>query len=322
MNGGSLYLSSVLNAPYEEIGEISNVREYINNSFENISCALLPYPGSAVSSNSGRNIINYDGNHHAMDIDFKNELKGIIENILHHDSLVIKKINNKTVTGAEFKIYVKSYLKLYNQKLLPKTQTIYMTTVEKQLGIVVNQCLDEYKIMMHMHTSNGTNESNRTQIHRNIKEFACELFTKKQKMGTGKIITQFKNELEKAVEKSYVEMFQISNETLINRQKEIERVQSLIEYTNSLENQSRVNYEKYEIANNDLMNLNETIKKAMPDYDQKTKLVIQRLERELENLKNYKVIREERLRGWFGMIGYNFGKLIDALVGTSLYYWN
>lgn len=104
-------MSGVLNKSHEHIDKINNVRQHINNTFENLKCSLLPYAGNKIVLNNNSN--KYNGNHGDMEIEFKKELKNIIENIFEPKSFVIKKINNVALTAEIFRVNAKSYLDLF-----------------------------------------------------------------------------------------------------------------------------------------------------------------------------------------------------------------
>lgn len=138
--GGERYLEKVLKIKSDQKAELMSVRQYIAMSFEKLHCCLMPHPGKHVAR-----VKEYDGKWSLMEEDFKDELVKIIEKLLAPKNLVLKKINGKDLNGSELKEYMKSYFKLFQSDTLPEAKPIYESTIERQMTILVEKCLDAYK---------------------------------------------------------------------------------------------------------------------------------------------------------------------------------
>lgn len=77
----------------------------------------------------------YNGNWGDMDEEFKEELIRLIPHILAPENLVVKKINNKDLNSSEMKEYIESYFTLFQSDSLPQAQSIYESTIDKQMHI-------------------------------------------------------------------------------------------------------------------------------------------------------------------------------------------
>ncbi|CAG9812157.1 unnamed protein product [Chironomus riparius] len=265
--GGESYLKYFLKVKSGQKEELKSVRQFIHSSFEEISCALLPHPGKSVAG-GGRNIQQnkkYDGNWGAMDEDFKIELFNLIENLLKTERLVMKKINGKDLKGSEFLEYVQQYFKLFQSDKLPQAQSIYESTVEKQMNILIGLCIDNYKETVYKNQDLISNISQIPVFHNMSKNQALLIYKESKKMGNSDHETKFKKELSKQIDKLFSEW----------------------------KNRSEANIKKIE----------EEKEKTLKALEEKQKLQLEQIEnerkaaeklRELESLKSAKAIEHEK----------------------------
>jgi len=87
----------------------------------------------------------YDGSHKGMDEDFRDELTILIDHLLKPERLVLKKFNGCNVKGFEYLEYVEHHFKLFQSDEIPQAQTLYDATVEMQLTLLIDSCVDIYK---------------------------------------------------------------------------------------------------------------------------------------------------------------------------------
>lgn len=101
--------------------QLKNVRLHIRESFENLSCFLMPYPGEKVSGGdpksfrgrlqgtqflteviltSSRWLTSADTDVIEMDTKFVDMMASLVRYILHPDSLQVKKVNGAEITVA------------------------------------------------------------------------------------------------------------------------------------------------------------------------------------------------------------------------------
>lgn len=197
--GGEHYLKEVLKIKSEQKPELKSVRQFISSSFEQLECCLMPYPGKHVARTK-----DYNGQWKLMDEEFKDELVMIIEKLLGPENLVLKKINGKDLKGFELKEYIESYFKLFQSDTLPQAQSIYESTIDKQMNILINKCLDSYKENI-VKNQDLLEEGNHHIFHEMSKSKTLILFKEEKKMGNFEHEKKFKAQLEAQMEKMYVE---------------------------------------------------------------------------------------------------------------------
>lgn len=197
--GGEHYLKEVLKIKSEQKPELKSVRQFILSSFEQVSCCLMPYPGSHVARKK-----NYDGQWKLMDEEFREELIVIIEKLLGPDNLILKKINSKDLKGFEIKEYIESYFKLFQSDTLPQAQSIYESTIDKQMNILISKCLDSYKENI-VKNQDLIEEENLHIFHELSKNKTLIMFKEEKKMGNSDHEKKFTKQLDEQMEKLYAE---------------------------------------------------------------------------------------------------------------------
>ncbi|XP_070497542.1 atlastin-2-like [Chironomus tepperi] len=202
IEGGEEYLQKFLEVKNDQKPELRSVRKFIHNSFENISCALLPHPGSTVAGGK-RQSRKYDGNWREMDEEFKEEIEKLIDHLLKPDNLVPKRINGKDVKSSEFLAYIDQYFKLFSSNLLPEAQSIYETTVEQQLSFLINSCFDNYLKSIQDHESSIISINYVSIVHKMCKLQSLLLFKDSMKMGNSEHERKFRKNLENRIDNFY-----------------------------------------------------------------------------------------------------------------------
>ncbi|XP_070508821.1 atlastin-like [Chironomus tepperi] len=249
MEGGNEYLKQFLDTRSDQNEELKSVRQFIHSSFEELSCALLPYPGDAVfGSKKKKNTKKYNGNWGEMDEDFKDELFNLIEHLLKPDRLVLKKINGNDLTGSEFLEYVLQYFKLFQSDKLPQAQSIYESTVEKQMNILVGICVDNYKetIYKNQDLIIDINEINKCflllpLLHNMSKCQALLLFNESKKMGNSDHEIKFKDILNVQIDKIYQEWEAQMKDNMTKIEHEKQKTQKALDEKKKLEIEKIIN---------------------------------------------------------------------------------
>jgi len=177
-----------------------------------------------------------------MDEDFKDELFSLIEHLLKPERLVLKKINGKNLKGSEFLEYVLEYFKLFQSDKLPQTQSIYESTVEKQMNILVGLCINNYKETIHNNQEVliAIDDMNKCValfplLHNMSKCQTLLMYNESKKMGNFDHETKFKELLIYQVEKIYQEWESQMKENMIKIEKEKQKTQKVLEEKKKLE---------------------------------------------------------------------------------------
>ncbi|KAL7015611.1 hypothetical protein ACKWTF_016546 [Chironomus riparius] len=247
MEGGKSYLEDFLKLKNGQKEELKSVRQFIHNSFEELCCALFPHPGKAVSGRA--QVKKYDGNWGAMDEDFKIELFNLIEYLLKPERLILKKINGKDLHGFEFLEYILQYFKLFQSDELPKAQSIYESTVEKQMNILVEFCVEIYKKTVFMNQDVIRNSRQILLFHNGSENKALSIYKNSKKMGTLEHYEKFKLILKVKIGEAFKEWKESVDKRIqiIEKEKEIARLEQDQQHQVNLqkkENEMRAEEEK------------------------------------------------------------------------------
>ncbi|KAG5668473.1 hypothetical protein PVAND_016412 [Polypedilum vanderplanki] len=261
--GGSEYMKYFLKIKPNQKEELRSVRQFIQSSFEELSCSLLPHPGSVIAGGK-RLKVPYNGSWGKMDDDFKEELEKLIQHLLEPDRLVIKKINNKDLKGVEFKEYIDQYFKLFQSEDLPQAQSIYESTVEKQMNLLINQCYDNYKEIIFKNQDMIVTKEQIPIFHAMAKNQALLLYKETKKMGNAKHHEKFQKDFEDMMEKAYVQWSDRSEKNLKQIQEEKEKTRLALEEKERLYRQQLEDEKKAaeKIAELDRLNAQKEIEKA------------------------------------------------------------
>jgi hypothetical protein len=165
-----------------------------------------------------------------MDEDFLEVLKSTIESTLAPERLVVKKISGIEVTGKQFAEYFQQFLNLFQSNTLPEAQSIYDATIEKQVTMVIEDCLKKYKELVYSNIYFVENVKSIPQFHDNCKNQALFMFENAKKMGNNKKWkAEFLSVLENRIEEFYQEWSNTSEENFQKIQDELEKTFRLME---------------------------------------------------------------------------------------------
>lgn len=286
MEGGAQYLAEVLKIAPNQKEELRTVRKFINSSFEEISCALLPYPGNRIAgAKKGRVDEPYNGNWKAMDEDFKDELKSLIEKLLNPSSLVLKKINSKELNGAEMKHYIEHYLKLFQSDDLPPALSIYESTVETQINLIVSECIENYKQTIYKNQDLISSEAQIPIFHEMSMNKALVMYKEKKKMGNVEHEKKFKEVLEAQMNKTYNEWKDRSASSIKKVNEEKEKTRKALEEKDRLAREQLQNEIKAAAKVAEIEKLKAEQKIEQAQYEHEKMVAALRLEAEQERTK-------------------------------------
>ncbi|CAG9811378.1 unnamed protein product [Chironomus riparius] len=220
-NGGKKYFEEeVLKIKSSHAPELRSVREFVKNSFEEIGCCLLPYPGMDVAGSK-----NYDGKWSKMDQTFKNELKHVIEHLLMPEKLTLKKINSQKLAVKEVKVYIQRYLKLFQSGEIPKTPTLYQFILESNMSNLIKKCIEQYKAGIY--NFDLKHEEDIPKAHKRGKYLATQMYDDEDKMGDRQQKESFKYQLNQKLEEIYEEFKNVQERRFreLNKVAERHRIQ-------------------------------------------------------------------------------------------------
>lgn len=240
IEGGQKYLNHILTIKPDQKAELTSVRQFIHDSFEKVGCALLPHPGKQATGGTRRNELKFDGRWSQVDADFKEEMEKLIEFVLAPQNLVAKKINGIAVKCSDFKKYMMNYFTLFASDELPQTQSIYESTVENHMNLLVTNCLQTYKKTVYRNEDLITTVNMINIVNDIGKKEALIDFNDARKMGNAEHEEKFKKILCDKID----DLFQLWSE---NSEKNIEKlVEERKKLQLALEEQQRLEKEQME----------------------------------------------------------------------------
>ncbi|XP_070509052.1 atlastin-like [Chironomus tepperi] len=284
--GGDHYLKDVLKVKSDQKPELRSVRQFISSSFEQINCCLLPYPGKTVAR-----VKTYDGRWSKMDEEFKEELQKVIEHLLLPNNVILKKINSKDLKGSEMKEYIDSYFQLFQSDTLPQAQSIYESTIEKQMSILLEKCIDHYKQTIFL-SNDLLTEENLHIVHEMSKNKTLIMFKEEKKMGNIEHERKFKVKLEEQMEKLYNEWKDQKKITFEQIKEQKAKQQALYEEQLRLEEEAKEAKHKAEINLIELNKAKELQKIEEEQFQTQKALLEARLEAENQRARAIEAERD------------------------------
>jgi len=235
----------------------------------------------------------YDGNWDGMDEDFRIELFNLIDYLLKPERLVLKKINGKDLKGTEYLEYVLQYFKLFQSDKLPQAQSIYESTVEKQMNILVGLCVDNYKETVYKNQDLITNVTQIPIFHKMSKNQALLLYKDSKKMGNTGHEVRFKIELTKQIEKIFSEWKNRSEKSIKKIEEEKEKTRLALEEKQKAQLEQIENEKKAAEKLRELERLNAAKEIEHEKYLQQKEIAEARLEAEQLRAANAEAERQK-----------------------------
>uniref|UniRef100_A0A336M3B6 CSON008975 protein n=1 Tax=Culicoides sonorensis TaxID=179676 RepID=A0A336M3B6_CULSO len=194
--GGQKILNNRLEIQEGQHHELRFLREHLSSCFEDISCFLMPYPGSKIFRE-------FDGRLSLLEPEFRTALKDLVPMLLAPENLVIKQIHGQTVKARDFVRLFSLYNQVFMGDTLPEPKTLLAATAEASNLAAFEAAKEIYIHEIEEFSTNNChlNASEFKEAHENIKERAIHEFESKHKMGGEALVQSYhqklKNELER-----------------------------------------------------------------------------------------------------------------------------
>lgn len=251
LQGGHNLLKVILKIENSQLPELKSLRQYIFESFDEISCFLMPHPGTVVATKK-----NYDGQWSQIETDFVDQLKDLVKILLSPDKLTVKKINGQDVQVNEFYLYISEYIQMFKSQDLPEPQTIFEATVANHMQILVARSFSIYNQIVMAGYSNMTELNQIEVLHKVASDIAVEVYSKEKKMGTKDHDTNCMNDLVLKIG----DAFKIWEPTANKQIKRIQELKKMIEE----EQKSKLNATEQTKQAQEILNL---AKKSLADAE-------------------------------------------------------
>ena len=253
-NGGYDYIQDVLSLKNNRNPALKNVRQYIKDSFKNIDCFLMPYPGNKIT------MPGHNGSLVLMEENFKDNLAVLIEKLFRPSNLVQKRILGETVNGQQFGEYMKTSFEIFQSPVVPEIQSIFKITVEKQREKFLAYCMELYKQGIINNTDENQDREELDKSLENANEIAVTTvifyYKSLRKIGTREYVEKFEQRLKKEMENFFKE-WKLSTMEVHDKMKKQQK-ESQVELDKLIkENEERIKamIETFEV---ELRKLNET----------------------------------------------------------------
>lgn len=200
--GGNTKLNEVLLVEKDDHDSTATtVRKNIYKTFDNISCFLMPNPGSRFIKKGA------NGSNGLMDIQFKTYLEVFIKSLFEPNSLKKKKIFGNEVTGSSLITYLLAFFEIYESDKSPEIQSIFELTAEKQMEAIMKQILNQYSELMKKRVDYDKTDFEQSILYNHVilKAQAIENYTEVEKIGGEVMNKKFKNILKERIDNEFNE---------------------------------------------------------------------------------------------------------------------
>ncbi|TRZ02040.1 hypothetical protein DNTS_024195 [Danionella cerebrum] len=174
--------------------ELQTVREHIHSCFTSISCFLLPHPGLKVATSPA-----FTGQLCDVAVEFKDQLRELIPNLLKPTDLAVKEINGSRVSCRGLLEYFKAYIKIYQGEDLPHPKSMLEATAEANNLAAVASAKDQYYKNMEKVCGGDlpyVAPDSLEEKHRFFLQEALHLFSSTKKMGGRVFCERYQQQLE------------------------------------------------------------------------------------------------------------------------------
>lgn len=280
--GGNKFIKTVLAVKSFHTTQLKTVREYLQKTFDQIDCFLMPYPGKSVARNSS-----YDGRWKDIDEDFVDTMKELFPIILAPGNLTVKEINGVSVKAFELSVYVRQYVDLFKSENMPEAKSIYESTLDKQFEILMSKSVEVYLESISLYQEQIKSKPEVDQLHNISKTVALKFFNEEKKFGSSEDALPYHKELEEKLEKAFKEWKPVTLEFLDKIKNEQSKAEAQNELAKDAEIRDVTAKQKSAIADKKCIELKRQIEQARLDTEESR--------REAEILKG-KLAKAERER--------------------------
>ncbi|CAG2164506.1 unnamed protein product, partial [Oppiella nova] len=140
LEGGQNYRNAKFEIKGHQRATAKQSRQMIIDSFESYQCFLMPGPGLvAVNGESG-----FNGSANQLSDDFNTKVDEFCKHLLNADSIKVKTINGRPVSGGELAQFIDDCVKILNSDKMPRASDSVETRHRATDLKLINQLKDEY----------------------------------------------------------------------------------------------------------------------------------------------------------------------------------
>lgn len=162
--------------------------EYVNQTYENVSCFLMPPPGDKAINEK-----DFDGSWSKLDEEFIKQLKFLVSVLLAPKNLIVKTINKKSLGANDIYNCVLQYAN--NKGDIPDAKSIYEATVLTHMQNVIDESMLVFNNSLHDNLNSLKSLEEIDELYEKAKKTACDVFESSKKMGTADQIASYNENL-------------------------------------------------------------------------------------------------------------------------------
>lgn len=218
--GGQKLLKRRLEYSGAQSSEMCDLQKEFISSFEAIECFLMPHPGLQMIQKT-----DFRGALADLEEDFRQHLRQLVFSILAPKNLVVKIVNQETITCKDLIPLFQSYAKVFNEGTLPAPQSILEANAKQQLEVAKRKGSDYYESIMEERcnyrkdslTENEMESGQRecgeqndflpeaelNRIHREALGSALALFDSTPKLNCGTLVQVYRDRMKEVIKEQF-----------------------------------------------------------------------------------------------------------------------
>lgn len=296
LEGGNRFIKRFLAVKDFHTAELKTVREYLQNTFESVSCFLMPYPGKTTVRNSS-----FDGRWSAIDEEFVDIMKELMPAILSPGNLTIKTVNGSPIKAFELSVYVKQYVDLFKDENLPEAKSIYESTLDNQFQILMSKAVEVYLQSVSLYQDKIQDDSEVDRLHQISKNLALKYFNDEKKFGKAEEGLTYHKQLEGNIEKAGKEWMPITLEFLSKIGQEQAKADKQNKLAVSAEKRNENAREEAKDAGEIYLDLQAKISQARSDTEESRReaAIIRKQLEQAESQRNIAIQKEQEARAYY-----------------------
>lgn len=284
------FLKSFLSIKSFHTGELKKVREHIQKTFDTVEGFLMPHPGKVVTRNA-----TFDGRYKLIDEDFVDLLQELIPHILAPKNLIVKTVNGVSVKAFEMSHYIRQYIDLFKSENLPEAKTIYETTMDNQVQLLIGKSIEIYLQSIQLYQDKINKMEEIVALHNISKSISLKYFDDEKKFGSDNENLVFRRELIDKIEKVFNEWKPITEELLNKIGNESEKQKALAEKAKKVDEEAKEEVILYQTNYQDIQRQLEKSRGDNADSRREAAYLRKKLQ-EIENQRNAAIEREQIAR--------------------------
>lgn len=263
IEGGNNFIKMFMRVKDFHTPELKQVRQYLQKTYESITCFLMPYPGKITARNS-----TFDGRWSAIDEEFVDTMKELFPIILSPANLTAKTVNGVQVKAFELSVYIRQYVDMFKSENMPEAKSIYESTLDNQFQILLSKAVEVYLESVSLYQSNIETKVEIDELHKISKGMSLKYFNDEKKFGKAEDGKVYLEELETKLEKAFEEWKPVTLEFLEKIGKEQKKTDEQVKLATEAEKRNQAAKKDSDQADSKFVELQQQVKQARYDTEE------------------------------------------------------